>query len=115
MERTWAVLNLLGWTCSVLGGLFLFYSLTFEPSHFRLVKTGEEALAMCLDGRKVTGGFGGELVVSEDPCPNMDQTGPTLQVTANRPQLAHWSVGLIIGGFAMQLPAAILAVLAAKR
>jgi hypothetical protein len=115
MGRFFAVMNLLGLVCSVIGGLFLFYSLTFKPSHFRLVKTGDKKLAMCLDGQTVTGGYGGDLVVSDDPCPHMEETGPTLQVTADRPKIANWGIPLVVLGFILQLPAAVVAVFAAKR
>lgn len=108
--KVWAVLNLAGLACSVVGGLLLAYALTLKPSNFRLVKTGEKELAICLDNRMVAAGWGGSLVVSDDPCPDMKGTGPTAEITANRPWLAHLGLLLIIVGFALQLPNAVAAI-----
>ena len=108
--RLWALLNLLGLIFSVGGGLFLFYSLTLKPSNFRLVKIREKELAICLDDKTVVAGYGGPLVVSDDPCPDLKNTGPTPQVVADRPKLANAGVILILIGFALQLPAAAVAV-----
>jgi hypothetical protein len=108
--QLWALLNLIGLVCSVLGGLFLFYSLALKPSNFRLVKVGESKLAICLDDKKVIAGYGGPLVVSDEVCPDMVKTGPTPQVVANRPKLASSGVLLILIGFVLQLPAAAAAV-----
>ncbi len=111
MVKIIAVINLLGLASGIAGGLLLFFSLTLKPSSFRLVKTGEKELAICLDDKKVVAGFGGPLVVSDEACPGMDQTGPTPQVVANRPQFVPAGIGLIIVGFVLQLPAGILAIL----
>ena len=112
MAKFWAVFNLIGLTCGVAGGLLLAYALTLKPSNFRLVKTGEKELAICLDSRRVVAGYGGPLVVSDDPCPDMQGTGPTAEITANRPQLAHLGLWLIICGFVLQLPSALAAIFA---
>jgi hypothetical protein len=111
MAQLWAFLNLIGLVCSVLGGLFLFYSLTLKPSNFRLVKVGEKELAICLDDRIVVAGYGGPLVVSDDVCPDIGKTGLTPQVVANRPKLTNFGILLILIGFALQLPAAAAAVI----
>jgi hypothetical protein len=113
--RICAVLNVVGLVGSAMGGLFLFYSLTFEPSHFRLVKVGDKKLAMCLDDKVVQAGYGGPLVATDEPCPNMQHIGPTLQVIANRPSLATWGIWLVVAGFFLQLPAASLVVWSAKQ
>jgi hypothetical protein len=105
-----AVINLIGLACGIAGGLLLSFSLTLKPSNFRLVKTGEKGLAICLDDKKVVAGFGGPLVVSDEACPDMENNGPTPQVVANRPQFVPPGIGLIILGFVLQLPAGILAI-----
>ena len=110
MTHLWAIFNLIGLVFSVLGGLFLFYSLMLKPSNFRLVKVGEHELAICLDDKKVVAGYGGPLVVSDEVCPELSKTGPTPQVVANRPRLANLGILLILLGFALQLPAAAAAV-----
>jgi hypothetical protein len=111
LARFFAILNLSGLTCGVAGGLFLFYSLTLRTTSFRLVKVGPKNLAICFDDKVVVAGYGGPLVVSDDPCPDLKGTGPTPQIVAERPALASWGVWLIVLGFALQLPVAVLAVL----
>ncbi len=110
LTKVWAVLNLIGLVYSVVGGLLLAYALTLKPSNFRLVKTGEKELAICLDNRTVVAGYGGPLVVSDDPCPDLKGTGPTAEITANRPRVAHLGLLLIIVGFVLQLPNAVVAI-----
>ena len=110
--RLWALLNLLGLVGTAVGGLLLFYSLTLEPSNFRLVKVHDKELAICLDDKTVVAGYGGPLVVSNDPCPDSGKTGPTPQVTADRPKMAHFGVLLIIIGLFLQLPVAVAAIFA---
>ena len=108
-SRWFAILNLAGLGSSVAGGVILTYSLTVKPSHYRLVKTREGTVAICLDGKLVQAGFGGPLVATDDPCPDMETTGPVLQVVANRERL-KMGLPVIMVGFALQLPAAIFAV-----
>jgi|SRR5580700_2303394 hypothetical protein len=108
--RVLAFLNLFGLACSAAGGLFLVYSLTLKSSNFRLIKVADNELAICLDDKKVVAGYGGPLVVSDGPCPDMKRTGPTPQVIADNPRLATWGVTLIFLGFVLQLPTAIAAV-----
>jgi len=110
MGRFIAIINLLGLASGIAGGLLLFFSLTLKPSSFRLVKTGEKELAICLDDKKVVAGFGGPLVVSDEACPDMEKNGPTPQVVANRPRFVPVGIWLIIVGFALQLPAGILTI-----
>jgi hypothetical protein len=108
LTKFFAILNLLGLFSGAAGGLFLFYSLTIRPSSFRLVKTGHKELAICLDDKKIVAGFGGPLVVSEEICPDMEKTGPTPEVVADRPKFVVLGIVLIIVGFAFQLPAGFL-------
>lgn len=109
-SRSFAILNLAGLILSVSGGLILTYSLTFKPSHYRLVKTREGNVAICLDNKLVQSGYGGPLIATDYPCPDMETTGPTLQVVANRPRLSRFGFPLLFLGFVLQLPAAVCAV-----
>jgi len=112
MVRSWiGILNLLGLACGVIGGVLLAYSLELQPSNFRLVEGNDKQVAICLNGKKVVAGFGGPLVVSEEPCLDMTGTGPTPQVMANRPAFVTTGVLLIIIGFVLQMPAAFSTVL----
>jgi hypothetical protein len=103
--------QLAGVACGVIGGVLLAYSLELKPSNFRLVEGKDKQVAICLDGKKVVAGFGGPLVVSEEPCLDMTDTGPTPQVMANRPMFVTTGVWLIIMGFVLQMPAAFSTVL----
>jgi hypothetical protein len=109
--RWMGILNLLGLACGVIGGVLLAYSLELKPSNFRLVEGKDRQVAICLNGKKVVAGFGGPLVVSEDPCLDMTDTGPTPQVMANRPEFVTTGVWLIIIGFCLQIPTALSSVL----
>jgi hypothetical protein len=115
MRRSFAVLNLLGLLSGVLGGLCWYYSLVIEPSPFTLVKVADKQFAMCLDGKVIQAGYGGPLIATEEACPNVQGTGPTLQVVTERPKMANWAIPLIVLGFILQVPAALLAVLASKQ
>ena len=85
-----AISNLLGLACGLIGGLLLAYSLELKPTNFRLVEGRDKQVAICLNGRKVETGFGGPLVVSDEPCLDVNDTGPTPQVTAIRPGFVRW-------------------------
>lgn len=108
--RVWAVLNLVGLSCGLVGGILLFFSLTLEPTEFRLVRTSTGDMALCLKDKKVATGYGGPLGVSDEPCPNWQDTGPTVQVKADRPGYVPWGLALIVFGFILQLPSAIASV-----
>ncbi len=108
--RIFAILNVVGLFLSLAGGLALTYSLTFRPSHYRLVKTRDGQVAICLDDKLVEAGYGGPLVQTNKPCPDMGTTGPALQVVANRPTLSRFGLPLLVFGFLLQLPGAIFAV-----
>jgi hypothetical protein len=82
-----------------------------KQSNFRLVEGNDKQVAICLNGKKVVAGFGGPLVVSEEPCLDMTGTGPTPQVMANRPAFVTTGVWLIIIGFVLQMPGAFSTVL----
>jgi len=103
-------LNLCGLIAGVLGSFFWFYSLTTAPSSYTLVNPLEEGkVGICVNGQNVVAGYGGGLEISDDRCPKDPNTGPVLQVKAERPVLAYWSMRLIALGFLLQLPGALLA------
>ena|SRR5712692_9978058 len=99
-----------GLSCSLVGGFLLFYFLTLKPSEFRLVRTSNGDMALCLKDKRVATGYGGPLGVTDEPCPEWQHTGPTAEVVAEKPAYARWGLGLIIVGFGLQLPLAITAV-----
>jgi hypothetical protein len=107
--RLWLWLNLFGLACGALGAVFLTKAVMLKPSNFRLVKVAAETRAICLDDYQVVVGYGGGLTVEGD-CPREGQTSPTAQILANRPHLGTWGLGLVVIGFALQLPAAVGAV-----
>jgi hypothetical protein len=112
VERFFRILNLCSLLFGALGGLILFYSLTMKPSNFRLIETADRSLAICLDGKRVVAGYGGPLVVSDEPCADLKKNGPTPRVVADRPRFVTLGVQLVVAGFGFQLPAGILAQLA---
>jgi hypothetical protein len=57
------------------GGLLLAYALRLKPSSYRLIKTKDGSVAICLDNKRVVAGYGGPLVVSDENCPNLPGTG----------------------------------------
>ena len=104
------ILNLLGLIAGVLGSFFWFYSLTTVPSSYTFVNPLEEGtVGICVNGQNIVAGYGGGLVIGDAPCPKDPNTGPVLQVKAERPLLAYWSMRLIGVGFLLQLPGAVLA------
>jgi hypothetical protein len=109
-NRVWALANLVGLFCGFVGGVLLLFSLTLEPSEFRLVATSNGGMALCRNDKRVATGFGGPLAVTSDPCPEWEHTGPTVEVKASSPARAHWGLALIILGFVFQLPSAIAGV-----
>jgi hypothetical protein len=102
-----AVLNLLGLVCSLIGGFLLFYNLTLKSSNYRLVQKSDGGVAICLNKKLVASGYGGPLVLTNDPCPDWNGTGPTAEVVAEKPVYVPWGLGLIIAGFMLQLPLAV--------
>jgi hypothetical protein len=112
LPKLLAILNLVGLMADVVGGFFWYYSLVPKASAFKMVKSSGGILSICLDGKKVVGGWGGPLVLSDEPCPEGEGSGPVLlQVATERPTMAKLAMPLIGLGFLLQLPAAVLAVL----
>jgi hypothetical protein len=98
-----AILNLLGLICSVRGGILLFYSLSLVPSSYSLVERTDHGVAICLNGKLVASGYGGALVVTNEPCPKgLGPVAPVIE--AERPGFVGLRLGLIVVGFALQLP-----------
>lgn len=109
MVRFLAFLNLLGVISSFAGGLLLSYALTLKSSNYRLVETSDHKVAICLDDKLVSSGFGGGIIVGDEPCP--PSVGPSRApvIEAERPEFFSYGLRLLWGGFLMQLPAASLA------
>lgn len=105
-----AVLNLAGLISAIAGSLLLSSALTLKPSNYRLVKTADDKVAICLDNKTVEAGLGGPLVVSKEECPAMPGKGPNPQIEVNRPRFAQCGLAFVILGFALQLPAAMFSV-----
>jgi hypothetical protein len=60
---------MLGLFFSLIGGMFLFYSLTLKPSNYKLVEKSDHNVAICLNEKVVAAGFGGPLGVTDEACP----------------------------------------------
>ena len=101
-----AVLNLLGLSFNLIGGVLLFYSLTLKSSNYRLVEKSDHGVAICLNDKLVGTGYGGPLGVTDEPCPK--GIGPSLApvIEAEKPAYVPWGLGLMCFGFALQLPSA---------
>src|ERR1700693_2915836 len=95
MSKSWAALNLLGLIFSVLGGVLLFFSLTLKPSNYSLVETANHKVAICLGEKLVTSGFWGDLVLSDDSCPQGIGPNRAAVIEAYKPECVPWGLGLI--------------------
>ena len=58
-QRWPALINIVGLLAGFVGGLFLFSSMTLSSSNYSLVETSDHQVAICLNGKLVTSGFGG--------------------------------------------------------
>jgi hypothetical protein len=109
VTKLWAALNLPGLLCSVVGGVLLFLRLTLKASNYRFVEKSDHSVAICLNDRSVATGFGGGLIVTDEPCPL--GIGPSVApvIEAEKPAYVPWGLGLIWVGFLLQVPSASLA------
>ncbi len=106
--RLLAALNLAGLSCSLVGGILLFYTLTLKRSNYRLVEKSDHSVAICLNDKLVATGFGGPLIVADEPCPQGIGPSAAPVIEAEKPAYLPWALGLIVAGFALQLPAALV-------
>jgi hypothetical protein len=67
----------------------LFYGLTQRITNFRLVETKDGSMALCLKDRKVASGYGGPLILSDDPCPDVKPTGQLPEIVAEHPVMLN--------------------------
>ncbi len=113
MSRTkvCATLNIIGLACSFVGGLLLLYSLSVEQSNYKLVEKSDHTVAICVSDKVVEAGFGGPLVVTEEPCPEGIRPSVAAVIGAERPRFLRWGLLLISIGFGLQLPAAFVPVI----
>jgi hypothetical protein len=106
-----AVLNLIGLILNVIGGVLLALAVTIQPSTFKLVDVapvqGKPAFEICHNGKLIQGGYGGPFVEAGDcSAVDLNKTGPTAELVADRPLFFNAGLVLIIGGFVLQLPLA---------
>jgi hypothetical protein len=109
MVRRLAALNLLGVISSFVGALLLTYALTMTSLNYKLVETKEHGVAICLNDKLVASGFGGGIIMSDDPCPQAIGPSRAPVIEAERPAFFAWGLRLLWVGFFLQLPAAFLA------
>src|SRR5215469_9616043 len=110
MSRCFAVLNLIGIVSSAAGGILLFFAMPLERTNYRLVETENHEVAICFRGKKVVAGFGGPLVVSDEPCPEGLGASLTPAIQYEHPSFLTWGLVLLVLGFALQMPAAFIAI-----
>lgn len=106
-----ACLNLVGLTAGFIGGLLLIFTLTLEPSTYQLVEKSDGSGAICHHGKKVTAGWGGDLVDTDESCP-AGSVAPIIE--ANHPRYATAGMWLIVAGFLLQVPLAVRDLLSRK-
>jgi hypothetical protein len=87
----------------------LFLSLTLKPSNYRLVETNNHDVAICLGDKVVSSGYGGGIGVGDEPCPQGIRPSRAPVIEAEKPAYVPWGLGLIWVGFALQVPAASVA------
>lgn len=105
MAKFFAVINVLGLICGVVGGLLLFCSLPLKKSNYQLTETSDHRVAFCLNGKLIASGYGGPLGPGDEPCP---PGGVTPVIEADRPAFVPWGLSLIIVGFVLQVPSAVV-------
>lgn len=110
MSRFIAVLNLAGILCSGVAGVLLLLAMTLQRTNYRLVETRRHEVAICLNEKRVVAGFGGPLVLSDEPCPRGLGPSVTPAIQYERPSFVTLGLGLLVVGFTLQLPAAICAI-----
>jgi hypothetical protein len=117
MKRTMAVANLLGLILGVAGGVLLTLSLSLKTSHYRFVeteRTGKPEVVICHDNKEVVAGYGGGLVTN-DACPKSIGPSEAPVIETNDENRAVWGLRLVIIGFVLQLPAAIVEAFRSRR
>jgi hypothetical protein len=105
MVKFFALINLIGLVCGITGSVLLLFSFTLRPSNYSLTETSDHRVAICLNGRVVASGYGGPLGVTDEGCP---EGGVAPVIEADRPAFARWGLRLILLGFALQVPSALL-------
>ena len=88
-NRVLAALNLVGLLFGLIGGLLLFFSLTLKPSNYRLVEKSDHGVAICLGDKLVASGYGGGIIVSDEPCPQGIGPSRTPVIEAESQRLCH--------------------------
>jgi hypothetical protein len=107
--KLYAVSNVMGLLFGLIGGILLFYSLTPRASNYKLVEKNDHDVAICLNDKVVATGYGGPLRVTDETCPEGIMPSVAAVIEADHPAFVSWGMGLIIVGFLLQLPAALIA------
>jgi hypothetical protein len=107
MTKIFAVLNLLGIICSAVAGVLLLYAMPLQRTSYRLVETTTHEVAICFNEKEVVAGFGGPLVVSDEPCPKGLGASVTPAIEYEHPSFVTTGLALLLVGFVLQGPAAI--------
>lgn len=108
-SRCCALLNLIGLAFTFFGSIGVIESLTQRTTEFRLVQTKDGGMALCDKEKKVDSGYGGPLIVSQEACPDITTTGRLPEIVADHPAVLNAGIALIIVGFILQIPFAVIA------
>lgn len=95
-------LNSTGLVFGLLGAILLFYSISLKRTNYRLVETANHQVAICFSDKLVVAGYGGPLVVSNDPCPNALEPSVAPAIQYEHPTFVKVGLGLLIIGFLCQ-------------
>ncbi len=109
MVKLLAALNLLGVISSFVSAILLTYALTITSSNYKLVETLDHKVAICLNDKLVSSGFGGGIAATAEPCPPSIGPSRAPVIEAENPRFFKCGLRLLWIGFLLQLPAAFLA------
>jgi hypothetical protein len=107
MRKLYAVLNLFGLVSGVLGGFLVYKSMILKPTKYKLGEGQNQTLAICFKEKKIATGFGGPLIVSDEPCP---EASVAAAIEYENDRLVHPALLLIGLGFLLQVPAGLQAI-----
>jgi len=110
-----AVANLLGLIVGVVGGVLLALSLSLKTSHYRFVETEKHEVVICHDDKLVAAGYGGPLGVTNEICPKGIGPSEAPVIQTNNEEVAVLGLCLVIIGFILQLPSAIVEVFSPRQ
>lgn len=85
----------------LLASIMLFYSLTVVSSPFKPIVTTANVY-LCFNGKLLTAGYGGPLVLSPDACPGWAEARAAALVASEHQSFIPWGLGLLILSFVLQ-------------